>query len=511
MLCVALVFTGLPVNSFAADISVDNFTDLPNDWSRDGLIKAVENGLLSGYNNKIMPNDYLTRAQMAAILNKAFGAKTMASLEMFKDVQTGKWYYKDMAIAYKMGTFSGSGAYMMPENFITREEVFSVIAKALNLGEGNSRLLMVFKDYEDSSAWSKGFMASMFEMGYIKGANATLLPKKNITRAEFAALMNNLFKHYIRVPGTYTGAFNGTVMVTSADVILKDVEINGNLIIGDGVGDGEVTLDNVTYTGRLIVRGSAIVVEADIDDEDVALGPGGIPGPPAGGTPGGGTPGGPGGGVVTPNTSLYGFVLKKGTTEVLVDDLRFRDNDKVNFQMVSNVFNLGNDDFLAAIDTQSDFIERALRLTSDRSGEAYALSLANRVVNYVTDGGTDLKVLDDGQPYIIFQEIVAEGNADLENVDLMVDALLAESLMDIVTDLEKLYNKSDDYVPADFLISFYNGTTLAPQNQMLISEIREKFDTNYNAYTLDSVVNKKIFSIKFGDETVEIIVRVYED
>ncbi len=34
-----------------------------------------------------------------------------------------------------------------------------------------------------------------------------------------------------------------------------DVTVNGDLIIGDGVGDSEVILDNVIVTGRLIVRG----------------------------------------------------------------------------------------------------------------------------------------------------------------------------------------------------------------------------------------------------------------
>lgn len=44
-------------------------------------------------------------------------------------------------------------------------------------------------------------------------------------------------------------------MVNEPGVTLENVTINGDLIIGDGVGDGEVTLDNVNVTGRMVVRG----------------------------------------------------------------------------------------------------------------------------------------------------------------------------------------------------------------------------------------------------------------
>jgi hypothetical protein len=44
-------------------------------------------------------------------------------------------------------------------------------------------------------------------------------------------------------------------MVNAPDVTLKDMTIAGDLIIGDGVGDGDVTLDNVIIEGRTVIRG----------------------------------------------------------------------------------------------------------------------------------------------------------------------------------------------------------------------------------------------------------------
>ena len=53
------------------------FADMPEGehWSRAALEAAVANGLLHGYDNgKLMPGSALTRAEMAAIVNRAFGA-----------------------------------------------------------------------------------------------------------------------------------------------------------------------------------------------------------------------------------------------------------------------------------------------------------------------------------------------------------------------------------------------------------------------------------------------------
>ena len=44
------------------------------------------NGLLNGYDGKINPTGLLTRAQMATMVNRAFGATATASLSGYEDV-----------------------------------------------------------------------------------------------------------------------------------------------------------------------------------------------------------------------------------------------------------------------------------------------------------------------------------------------------------------------------------------------------------------------------------------
>lgn len=62
----------------AVAATADDFTDFPSDWSAPALSQAVENGLLNGYDGKINPTGLLTRAQMATMVNRAFGATATA-------------------------------------------------------------------------------------------------------------------------------------------------------------------------------------------------------------------------------------------------------------------------------------------------------------------------------------------------------------------------------------------------------------------------------------------------
>lgn len=82
----------------------------------------MANGLLEGYNGKIMPDSPVTRAQMAAIITRAFGAASKADLSGFSDVSSSDWFYDSIAAACHMGVMQGHGGKMDPVSPITREQ-----------------------------------------------------------------------------------------------------------------------------------------------------------------------------------------------------------------------------------------------------------------------------------------------------------------------------------------------------------------------------------------------------
>ncbi|WP_028307144.1 S-layer homology domain-containing protein [Desulfitibacter alkalitolerans] len=238
-----------------AAVSPREFTDIPDDWSKEAVIAAISNGLISGSGNRIMPKADLKRCEMAAIMNRAFGATQKGDISKYTDTSTDKWYADDMAKAVQMGTFIGHGSLMRPEDPITRQEVFVVLARALKLSTGDYSSLDKFSDKTDISDWAKPELAALAAAGYVKGDGRYLYPLANISRAEFAQVMHNIIKTYIKTSGTYTTVSSGNLMINAPDVTLKGVSVEGDLIIGDGVGTGSVTLDDVKIKGRTVIRG----------------------------------------------------------------------------------------------------------------------------------------------------------------------------------------------------------------------------------------------------------------
>ena len=234
--------------------AVPTFEDMPEDWSTEALVNAVENGLLEGSNGKILPKENLTRAEMATIINRSFKSYEKASLKGFEDVSSDAWYYDEMAKAVQMKTFRGDGNKLNPNNPISREEAFVVIARAFKV-EGSKVSPKGYSDLADISTWAREEVYGLIDAGYVKGSDGKINPKSTITRAEFAQLMFNVVKEYINTPGVNEKVAKGNVMINVPGVALRGATVDGDLIIGDGVGSGDVILDSVNITGRLVVRG----------------------------------------------------------------------------------------------------------------------------------------------------------------------------------------------------------------------------------------------------------------
>lgn len=259
VLAVAACFS-LAVTASAVDRKAADFKDFDrNAWYAEAVSAAVDNGLLYGKGNGIIdPNGNLTRAEMAAIINRAFGCYKVADISQYKDVSKSKWYYKDVQLAIQMGTYNGrSSVSMAPDAPITRQEAMTVVARALQLDldrYGNADLSK-FSDRVQISDWALPYVKAMVGADYIHGRTSGLAPQDTITRAEFAQIFYNIIKTYITAPGTYEKDHEGNLLIRCADVTLKDLTIDGDLILGNGVADGKITLDHVTVTGRLVIWG----------------------------------------------------------------------------------------------------------------------------------------------------------------------------------------------------------------------------------------------------------------
>lgn len=256
----------LPANAFAA--SPEDFSDFPTDWSAAGLRSAVQNGLLNGSNGQINSSGLLIRAQMAAIVNRAFAARKTADLSVYSDANTSAWYYNDLELAVAMRTFQGANGKLNPEAPITREEAFVVLARAFALESGDTSVLNNYTDGASVSAWAQSSVAALIENGYVNGANGKLNPKTSITRAEFAKVISEMASTYADADDSLSATVDGSVIVRENSVSLSGKTINGDLIIADGVS--RIDLTGVTVTGRIVLRGG----ESGVTFKDTKAGKG---------------------------------------------------------------------------------------------------------------------------------------------------------------------------------------------------------------------------------------------
>ena len=253
----------LAVGASAANTTTRKATDFRDydrtAWYAEAVSAAVDNGLLYGKSSTIIdPNGDMTRAEMAAIINRSFGCYVKADISKYTDVAKSKWYYDDVAMAVQMGTYNGrSNSTMAPDAPISRQEAMTVVARALELDyDAYAKTdLSAFSDHSEISGWALPYVRAMIGADYIHGRGKVRAPLDNITRAEFAQIFANIIGSYITVKGSYDKDIKGSALIRTDDVTLQNMTVDGDLIIGCGAADGKITLDNVTVKGRLLVWG----------------------------------------------------------------------------------------------------------------------------------------------------------------------------------------------------------------------------------------------------------------
>lgn len=259
-LSVALLFSIVPANAMMAyDLTVSPnpaYLDTFGHWAEDSLTRAIENGWINGDSTGINPDGTLTRAQLSAIVRRIFCMEKLEDLTGYTDVPADAWYAQDIAAARRMQIIFGSDMKMRPNDAITREEAFCVLARLMCMSNGNAASLKAFSDAGAVSSWAAGAVSALVEGKYTAGSNGKLNPKAKITRAEIVTMLDRMIADI--ATQTFEGTVDGNLLVTSPDTVIKNTTVNGDLILGDAINiHSIVTLENVHITGNVVLRNCA--------------------------------------------------------------------------------------------------------------------------------------------------------------------------------------------------------------------------------------------------------------
>lgn len=246
-----IMATALPVVTYAADYD--------NHWAKEAITKWSEKEVLEGYEDgTFKPNNKVTRGELAAIIVRVFGLTDTSAAEKYTDVEATKWYASDIAKVSSAGIMNDyEDGTFKPNQEATREEAAYAIAKAYKVATKETNV--TFKDQAQISDWAEAEIASLVAGGYLNGnPDGTFRPTASLTRAEAVTMVDKITADLVNVAGTYSQDIDGHLVVNTKDVELKDMTITGNLYLAEGIGEGDVKLNNVTVLGDVIVEGGGV-------------------------------------------------------------------------------------------------------------------------------------------------------------------------------------------------------------------------------------------------------------
>ncbi|MFZ5943079.1 MAG: glycosyl hydrolase family 18 protein [Bacillota bacterium] len=112
------------------------FSDVPNNhWAKEPILKAYNHSIIHGVSsNKFGPEQRLTRAQLAVILQRAFRIEETnnQNKNKFQDVPQNHWAAKEIYILSNKGFIAGQSAKKFaPDIYVTRAELAAMIARMI--------------------------------------------------------------------------------------------------------------------------------------------------------------------------------------------------------------------------------------------------------------------------------------------------------------------------------------------------------------------------------------------
>jgi len=199
------------------------FSDIGRHWAKESIVRLNEQGIANGDNGKFYPDRPLTRAELMAFVDRAFGLRaagpdvTIAEhtdmdhsvtedvyeseeaiaqpapepAPTFSDLSETHWSYELMRKAVETGVLSGyPDGTLRPDAPVSRAEVAVVLDRLLGTAIAGSTYDVSFRDVT-SDNWAYTSIIRLGGAGLVRGVEPELYgPDRKVTRAEIATMVD---------------------------------------------------------------------------------------------------------------------------------------------------------------------------------------------------------------------------------------------------------------------------------------------------------------------------------
>lgn len=170
------------------------FRDVPaNFWAKSYIDALATRDIIAGFpGGEFRPNEPVTRAQFAAIINKAFNPPAKREAINFRDVPTSFWGFQAIQTASRGGFLAGypNGTFL-PQQQIERVQALVSLANGLGLTATGTNVLSFYSDANSIPSYATNAIAAATSRSVVVNFPTVrqLNPRRAATRAEVAAFV----------------------------------------------------------------------------------------------------------------------------------------------------------------------------------------------------------------------------------------------------------------------------------------------------------------------------------
>ena len=171
------------------------FSDAVNHWAAKSIGFVTEKGIFSGTSaDKFSPNAAMTRGMLVTVLYRYAGLPQGAA-QTFDDVQADKYYAPAVSWAAEKKIVEGTNTGFLPENNISREQLAAILYRYAAPATPAAVSLDKFPDKAKVSPWASDAMTWAVGSGLLSGdTGGNLNPSGNATRAEVATILERFIE-----------------------------------------------------------------------------------------------------------------------------------------------------------------------------------------------------------------------------------------------------------------------------------------------------------------------------
>ncbi|MDQ0244819.1 hypothetical protein J2S09_002390 [Bacillus fengqiuensis] len=174
----------------ASQLDEGQFRDIAASfWAHDEIKKLAQDNIILGYESDYFkPVEEITRAEVAALLAKSLKLNMSNRTQNFKDVPASHWANGAINAVRSAGVMQGvENGNFRPDDVLTRAQLSAVLVRAFELNSSSGA-----KDFTDveSGHWAHDYIDKLSASGITTGyADQTFKPEDDVNRSQFAAFL----------------------------------------------------------------------------------------------------------------------------------------------------------------------------------------------------------------------------------------------------------------------------------------------------------------------------------